>query len=376
MNNTNYFIHFGCWNNGGCPQDNDLTKVLQNIDSLKDKPKFLTICGDNYYPKVIKSEIEGQIKEGKKKKEDKKKYFINDDLISGFNCLPKDVNIYMTYGNHDYETELYVSDNEKENNCMVTQNEISVTNNYPNIKLKLFQSVAFNSNTMILFIDTTIYDDDNINEYINCYKYVDEKYTLIDSVKNDQLNFINSFVTSIKSNNNINNIIIIGHHPLAEFKIKKETMNLFTLSSELNDILYNNIYNELKLRDINYYYLCADLHQYQSGNIIINNDMKIKQYIVGTAGAKKDPIDQNSLFTTPQTKENIQYFMDEDDRILNTNKNGYLKCNTDGNNLNFNFITLDNVGGKRKIKKITRKMRKIRKTRKSKRKRSKRKINY
>jgi len=148
------------------------------------------------------------------------------------------------------------------------------------------------------------------------------------------------------------------------------------LNPELNNILYDNIYNELKARDINYYYLCADLHQYQSGNIKINNNMNIKQYIVGTAGAKKDEVNKDLLFTTPQTLENIEYFMDDDDKINMTNENGYLKCIADEINLKFEFISLNsnNIGGKRKTHKRLKKG-KTRKNKRNKRKTKKMKLN-
>lgn len=357
--NDNYFIHFGCWNNGGCPKDNDLTKVLSNIKSLDNKPSFLTICGDNYYPKVKKIKTEG------KQKDIKKKYLISDDLSSGFKCLPEDIPIYMTYGNHDYETDLYINDIETENNCTLTKQEINiVTNEFPNISLKLFQSAQFNRNTFILFIDTTIYDNDDIDEYIKCYESVDSQYKEIENVKNTQLEFINDFVSKVKTNNEIKNIIIIGHHPLAQFKIKKETMRYMILSNELNNILYNNIFNELNSREIKYYYLCADLHQYQSGNIKINNDMNIRQYIVGTAGAKKDEVNKDMLFKEPQIQENVEYYMNEDDINSATDKNGYLNCIDEGREVRFEFIPIESIGGKRK----TMRRRRNRRTMKNKRK--------
>ena len=340
---NNYFIHFGCWNNGGCPKENDLTKVLTNIKKIK---------ADN--------EI----------KEKKKKYFIYENLLTGFECLPKDIKIYMTYGNHDFETELYIDENVKETDCTLTKTEISIVENkFSNISLKLFQSIQFNKNTLILFIDTTIYDYEDINEYIKCYKLIDSIYKNVKIVKNKQIEFIDLFVSSVKNNNEINNIIIIGHHPLAQFKIKKENMRYLYLNTELNNMLYDRIYNELN-KDMNYYYLCADLHQYQSGNITINNNMKIKQYIVGTAGAKKDEIRKDLLFTSPQIIENIEYYMDENDINNSTNENGYLTCISNETNIIFNFIQINTFGGKQKTKNKKQKT-KNKKTKKTKNKKTK-----
>ena len=352
--NNNYFIHFGCWNNGGCPKENDLTKVLNAINKLTTKPDFLTVCGDNYYPTVVKTN------------KDKKKYLKNEDLQSGFQCLPNDIPIYMTYGNHDFETGLFINENDRENNCTLTKDEIfMVSNEFSNINLKLFQSISFNDNTLILLIDTTIYDEDSIDEYINCYSQVDAKYSSIDVIKNEQLKFIEMFANKVKTNNNVKNVIIVGHHPLAQFKMKKDSLMFYVLSNELNDLLYNTLF--LEERNLNYYYLCADLHQYQSGTVTINN-MTIKQYIVGTAGAKKDSLNKDLLFTTPQSLDNLQYFMDETDRESSSNKNGYLKCQHNGVNMLFEFIEVNTVRGGRKTK------RRIRRRKITKRKYSNKKI--
>jgi len=371
---SKYFIHFGCWNNGGCPKNNDLTKVLDKINSLEFKPQFLSICGDNYYPTVEIIKEEG-------KKDIKKKYLQMDNLISGFNCLPKDIDIFMTYGNHDFETNLFINDREIEDQCTLTKNEINIVNeinavneNLKNIHLKLFQSTELDETTKILFLDTTLYDDSDISDSAQCYKIIDEKYESIDNAKNDQLEFIRNFVSSLESDDKVKNIIIVGHHPLTQYKIKKEKMKHLTLNPVFNDILYNEIYVKLNKdgeRDINYYYLCADLHQYQSGNIIINSDMHLKQYIVGTAGAKKDKLIKELLFKDPQIDGNIQYHMDENDVANSTDKNGFLNCFLEeGGNLRFEFTIVDNVdnvtGGKRKTKrryynKKNRKTKKIRK---------------
>jgi hypothetical protein len=356
MSNSNFFIHFGCWNNGGCPKDNGLTKVLDNIHSLTLKPEFLSICGDNYYPTVEEIEVVG------KTKKKKKKYFNIDNLISGFGCLPNDIPIYMTYGNHDYETNLYINNSTVENDCTITRNEINIVDNeFHNIKLKLFQSVPFLTNTLLLFIDTTIFDEEDAEEYLKCFKEINEQYTSIDFIRQEQIKFIETFVTSVQTNMSINNIIIVGHHPLAQFKYKNEQMNYFILSSEFNNLLFDKIYTPLSERHINYYYLCADLHQYQPGNIIINGNMHIKQYIVGTAGAKKDKLMRDQLLEGPQIISNIEYFMDESDKLTSSDENGYLICANNGTNLEFEFVKVTSTGGKRKTKKRKRRNNKTKK---------------
>jgi hypothetical protein len=352
---SHYFIHFGCWNKGRCPENNDLTRVLSKINSLTEKPQFLSICGDNYYPF----------------KEAKKKYLILEELLSGFKCLPSDIPIYMTYGNHDFETNLYIND-VLEQSCTLTKTEIDIVNQeFQNIHLRLFQSTFFGANTKLLFLDTTIYNDNDIAEYEQCYKEVDGKYNSSNDVKQDQLEFIRSFVDSIDSS--ITNLIIIGHHPIANYKYKKEKMFFLTLNSDFNDILFNIIYSPLKEKGINlnYFYLCADLHQYQPGNIVINDEMRIKQYIVGTGGAEKDQIIKALIPREPSTLGNLQYSMNDEDLAKSDMKNGFLKCTANGPELVFEFVevTLDvGVGGKRKTKKRRKVNKKTRKNKKLKRK--------
>ena len=94
----NNFIHFGCCNNlnlnKGCLIN--VMKLLKERLKDIDKPKidFLTIAGDNYYPK--KEKVKGK----------KKKIIIPELLNQGFEYLPSEIPIYMILGNHDLETNI------------------------------------------------------------------------------------------------------------------------------------------------------------------------------------------------------------------------------------------------------------------------------
>ena len=367
-----YFIQFGCWNNGGCEEtkNNGLTNVTRSL-KLK-APEFIVISGDNYYPP--KETIEGK----------KKKYFVENDFLSGFNCLPKNMPIYMNYGNHDYETDLIIDKNtgQTENNCeLIKRQKLYVTEN-PNIQLDLFRAIDFSVSTKIIMIDTTIYDDEEFDSCYQCYRAVDRAFDIDDkdsiktAVKQKQNDFINNVTTEIKSNSNIQNVVIVGHHPLMGFKIKeKKGVELVeTLySANLIEFIYNNIFNQINKPNIKYYYLCADLHQYQSGNVSINGNMLIRQYIVGTGGAKLDKYDKNLIMSSHNSTYNkttndiiSTYQMTPEDLDNSTAENGFLICEkVDAGNLSFKFETTDGrviVGGK--------KTRKNRKNRKSSKKRS------
>lgn len=360
-----YFIHFGCWNNENCYKNNALSKVVSKISKLPEKPKlkFLSVCGDNYYPPKEKS------KDGSKKKS-----YIKANLISGFQCLrnsvSKKIPIYMTYGNHDFEMDSNFEN--IDDNCTITNDQIKFSKLY-DIKLELWQEVDFNTNTKLIFIDTSIYDNNKICEYIKCYKSVKDIHKSIDIIRNQQNDFIKNIVENIKQNLDINNIIIAGHHPLAYLKVKdkskyktKDTTKDTTkdkskdkskdlkfeiLNTELNNLLFNDIYLQLKNRsNMNYYYLCADLHQYQSGNIEITNSinsdsMNIKQYIVGTGGAELYPYDSTLIIPNNEYKQdNIKYKMNKDDITNSCSEYGFLKCIQNNNNINFEFIKANTIG--------------------------------
>jgi hypothetical protein len=346
---SNYFIHFGCWNNGRCPSDSAFTKVSQQINDLSEKPEFISICGDNYYPIKVKDE-----------KDNKKKFFTRKNLVSGFECLPKDIPIFMTYGNHDFENNLIdVTDEsvidetnidksvidsgvygELNNNCPITTTELDMKTHFPNIKLELFQSFLFKENTLLLFLDTTIYDKDDIEDYIGCYSRVNPELATIETVKNAQLEFVRSTIDTVSSN--IKNIFIVGHHPIAQYKYKKEVRYL--VLPDFANMIYDNIFSILKdkgLCHIKYYYLCADLHQYQTGTIVIKDEMIIKQYIVGTGGASMDaeiPIPEGLI---TKSDGGITYTINE-----SIEENGFLKCAIDGEGeFNFEFIPVpEDVG--------------------------------
>ena len=372
-----YFIQFGCWNNGGCDETktNGLTNVTRSLS--RKTPEFIVISGDNYYPP--KETIEGK----------KKKYFVENDFLSGFNCLPKNMPIYMNYGNHDYETDLIIDKitGQTENNCeLIKRQKLYVTEN-PNIQLDLFRAIDFSVSTKVIMIDTTIYDNEEFENCYQCYRAVDRAFdtddkTIIQTrVKLEQSKFINNVTTEIKSNSSIQNVVIVGHHPLMGFKIKeKKGIELVeTLySADLIEFIYNNIFNQINNPNIKYYYLCADLHQYQCGNVNINGKMSIRQYIVGTGGAKLDKYDKNVIMSSHNATYNkttndiiSTYQMSPEDLENSTAENGFLICEkADDEMLSFKFETTDGriiVGGKK-----TRKNRKKRKSKGKSRKNKKR----
>lgn len=185
-NNTPHkFIQFGCWNNlnegKGCLR-NVMNRLKQHIET--DKPEFLVISGDNYYPdKPPKKEDKGAEEKGaeekgdKKEKADKKKIIYLKNLIEGFGLLP-DIQTYMILGNHDLETnvkgekpKLFLNNGETqtpETDCKILETQFESIQG-KNIDYCLYKSKELNHNTILFMIDTSIYEE-KPDDYLPCYK--------------------------------------------------------------------------------------------------------------------------------------------------------------------------------------------------------------
>ena len=358
MNMSN-FIHFGCWNNlnKGCLRNvmNLLKKRLED----KNKPNidFLTIAGDNYYPK--KETIEGK----------KGKIIFPELLNQGFKDLPKEIPIYMILGNHDLETNTgknnffinNLDSPEEENNCSIIKYEQIAEHENENIEYSFFKEKMLENGTLIIMIDTSIYSL-VVEEYLPCYIYFLQRtmpnYT-IEEIRKYQIKLIINTITKYK---NIKNLILIGHHPIIGLKIKGRR------DTRINDIIeFDNVLKEIYsilMDNVNYFYLCADVHLYQEGNIVIKIDempkMNIQQYIVGTGGTELDKCVDESNIGVEIENERLTYIMTRCQE-----KCGFLECITTSDIPSFVFNEIPIEGGKRK----TRKRRSKRKfKRKSKRK--------
>ncbi len=376
-----YFVSFGCWNNIGP----DLKNVMEALRQLNPKPDNIFIAGDNYYPKKSKKSINDN--------KQKQKKFIKEELLAGFELLPKNIPIFMNYGNHDYENGLLITD-KPDIECTLTKTEKTITN-ATNITLQMCQHIKFSDHTLVIMIDTTMYDTENNGKYKDCYKSsVLNDGTIPESfedAKQKQALFMSSVVEHISENIMIRNIVIIGHHPIMNYKFKKnKETGLYKVIDEILVELAHFLYQELfiKLREqesersFSYYYLCADLHQYQSGNIKIHVDsgevMTIKQYIAGTGGADKDYYDpltnSKSDISISRNGINCLYNMSQDDIATSRSVNGFLRCKEkEDNTLHFQFVDVNTpetiecailpvTGGykkhKRNIKKLTKKINK------------------
>lgn len=320
------FLQFGCWNQlkekeGRCDITNPINPISRVMKKLKeyseeDNTDFIIVSGDNYYTE--KMEEDGL----------KKKTIHPEQLISGFQCLPPDIEINMILGNHDLETQtkkdnLYLSSEaavaaseaavalaptKEKKDCFILQTELKELPNLPNIKYNFFLSkYDAATQTLILMVDTSMYVDDpeDIEDMLPCYKYIIDGHEYsIAEIRQKQKELIAIEIEKYK--NTITKIIISGHHPIISYKLKVsekdpkktkfgfvEGLLLFTtLLKEIKQMMMLN--KEKEEEEIKYYYLCADLHLYQKGTVILYDDEKkeeirIEQYVVGTGGTELDP---------------------------------------------------------------------------------------
>jgi hypothetical protein len=379
------FVHFGCWNNLNMVSKENLTNteiVLKKLNETVTDVSFIVIAGDNYYP-------EKRIGENKKKE----KIIHQDKLIKGFNLLPKEIEINMILGNHDLETALekgglFVKTNdnnlteEYKDKCFILKTEQKQQNK--DLKIVLHGTKTILNKTLLIMIDTSMYVNDS-DDYLPCYQQFHKSNSSdgnaipnIEKLRKDQEDFI---LGSIKSApETITDIIIIGHHPIIGLKMKeakepkepkelkeKKTKELKEKKTKepkekkltvLNDMpAFTHILKKIYRENINYHYLCADLHLYQKGIVEFNIDdrkMKVNQYIVGTGGTELDE-DIPITNVIHSRDDGVNYTVSECKKTF-----GFLECTlTAKNDPIFNFVEVKpkskqsrtSAGSKNKTKK-------------------------
>jgi hypothetical protein len=333
------------------------------------KQDFIVITGDNYYPQkeIVEGEIvEGEIVEGeivvKEKKKEKKKEIVDgvteekkketekkkiikfEDIKHGFSLLPKDIPIYTILGNHDLETidavkqNLFVDEpdnprRDEDGQCEIVNKQIETISAFKNISYDFFKSVKLANNTLLLMIDTSIYEKPkDSNKYLPCYqKFAELKPVVLPITNASTIDTLRAYqfgrIQEAIGTTTFSNIIIAGHHPIRQLKLKDKIVDkLFTDIADF-DVVLNNINNLTPTSK--FYYLCSDLHLYQKGTIRLPVDagtMNIKQYIVGTGGTELDKL--------PLGNSGNDIYTD----IESIGECGFLECDVSGLNPKFTFI--------------------------------------
>lgn len=371
IENIPNFIHFGCWNKGGClidsPDFNPLSRVMKNLREVCEdettKPEFVVVAGDNYYP--------GKLTIDNKKKGN----IITSELMSGLKCLPNNVPVNIILGNHDVESDVLVDypipagassfpEVPEQQKCYILDKQLQFSRSRQNndTRLNIYTSRIFNNETLVLMIDTTLYyDEEKIG--LKCYRYLYNKNDLtLSELREYQKIYVEGEIEKVKLNPKIKNIVIIGHDPIICYKVKKgDTITIVSPGYNLINLLYDSIYKNIpRNRNLKFYYLCADLHQYQIGNVKIEREhddsiMDIKQYIVGTGGTDLD--DYPFTSSDPSTYERyvesvhlngdrteykIEYSLTPEQISLSRESYGFLQCYDIDGSLAFNFIDTTN----------------------------------
>ena len=170
-------------------------------------------------------------------------------------------------------------------------------------------------------------------------------------------------IKAITKYKDVKNLILIGHHPIIGLK-EKDNKNANIQDIIEFDTVLKEIYSILS-DDVTYFYLCADVHLYQEGEIGLKIDdkstMKIKQYIVGTGGTDLDKCPNKSEMAGVTRNERLTYTMTRCEA-----KCGFLECINTFPVPEFLFNGVPTAGGKRKRRK-TRKIKFKKSKRKSKR---------
>jgi hypothetical protein len=321
------FIHFGCWNNGGCGAEktNGLSLMTKKLNSYIDANSidFITVAGDNYYPP--KSDL------GKK--------FIEDDFFSGFSCLPKIKTKYLLFGNHDIEDVVIDSDG-RAIKCKLLDEQIKIAE--ANNTIKIFNDVLFKviGSTLIIMFDSNLYDREVIDTPISdtCYaqlfnNLVNKSGLTLGNLIQYQNEDIERILDAVSG---ATNVIFIAHHPIYSIKNKKGGKNVFALNLFVD---FLKTIDE-KLLGKKVYYLCADTHLYQEGVVNISPKLNIRQYVVGTGGA-----DQDEIFSSDNTivKNGITVYT----KGIEKKEWGFLEVDISGEHVNFKFISANPglVGG-------------------------------
>ena len=383
MSNYKNFIHFGCWNYKKCdsanltdpvkPEDTNITRVMKTLKkyidkSIENKPEFLTVAGDNYYfLKNKKTDIQGE-----------QKIFNQEFLLSGFNCLPKNIKKYVLIGNHDLEN---IENPLKDPDCSILETQKKFeSDGGNNIVLDSDRTGpimhhVLDDSTIVIMLDTTMYEESEkaIKKVMKCYEKMFEMNALgvpvnenvlekIKVMRDNQKQRLADYISSLTAKaGTIKNIIVVGHHPLFDLKTKKDDESGKIKTKEevmplLNELYYESIYVPLQAVNsgIKYFYLCADLHQYQTGTVNITAAgrplLVIQQYIAGTGGTEleKNPYDhsKDGGVTKNTDKYQITYNIIP---TANEYTHGFLVCKLDTDkNFTAEFIKADSpesIGG-------------------------------
>ena len=381
------FAMFGCWNQLDVYNETDDTinksdNAEKVITELKKEANlsFIVIAGDNYYPIKIKTKTKTTTTTTTT---ENLSIIRESSLRSGFKLLPTNVPIYLMYGNHDLDNSLSLIKYEtkptgtgaspSKEECAILKTENKIVIETPNLKrpsdktLVMFEKIG---NTVIIMLDTSMYSMPSKDPTLECYKELLGNVSMTpETLMQQQMTEVMGLLNSV-TEDSIKNVIIIGHHPLLYVKPKKDKIKADPLHVKAFDLMF--AISEKIGPTKKYFYLCADLHNYQQGELKIKKTdsspektLTIQQYVVGTGGTRLDDA-INLQYELKNTKLQGSPYVYEYDILSSEKTTGYLICENGGgtDDLKFEFKQVPTgaaAGGKK-----TRKRKKVKKTKRRK----------
>ncbi|XWV26395.1 hypothetical protein QJ857_gp0675 [Tupanvirus soda lake] len=248
------FFFFGCWNDGGCKNNENLRNVINNIDNNKHLYEFGVILGDNVY------------------NEKGNKFHDIEILKDGIECISNlNLPLYIALGNHDVTQCDIINEQAKKSSYWIFERN--------------FYAIEFNKNDLnvkLIVIDTNLLADDKIYNSLTNSK--NEPCNLPSNISNNRIEMLQFLENQLKDSGNYDWIIVAGHDPLASFKLKSKTKG--PLAKAHIDILLN-----LMGRIPNLVYICADTHNFQYNTITSSDGLyMVNEVVSGTGGANPDVI--------------------------------------------------------------------------------------
>lgn len=350
-------VHFGCW--GDYKYIDGINKNLEHINQLEITPDILSVAGDNYYSKKTKETY----------RDKKIRKFNEGEFDALFNTLGKLThkipNKYLLLGNHEFD----IFDKYREESSFLLRNQFEFCEvhkfiPYNSLKYELVNDpVIGKPHTLIIMIDSNLFSGELEEVDLETYKRLniynsgeiskelskENKDLTLEDLKQMQEKQIRDLLDTYQ----VNDIIMIGHHPIKGCKVKGKGEHKESYAPELHNMItrLGNKFINCMNGNNKFYYLCADVHCYQQVDLTLDigdgKNLFIEQHIVGTGGADFDvcpfiydePLSENGNEYKLSKKACKNYSNISSKVITSYSKiNGYLLCDYKNGNWNFEFV--------------------------------------
>ena len=306
------FIFFGCWNNENCEKEfiyRDI--VLDYIHRNEAAVKQLYIAGDNWYTNAAKINAKNF------------KVYLTDILTRGYDKLySMKKEIYIAVGNHDEDKDATMTNPRLQKDCNINTQKYYLKQikerrddgrpprgaikeptleglNFLASKGRLTDNYLCKNGVYIYVDDIGVrYNKGNIVIIINTNKFdnYEEGLAYLERIRL----FINDVVASSTTGSGSEQIFVMGHIPLFNFKKDKIKIQDINKKEPVYRIIILGLFNMLVENRI--IYICADTHNFSIMRIKCNNDdaRVLIQITAGSGGADPDLL-STEYATSPMT---------------------------------------------------------------------------